>query len=99
MAFALIQTNVNSPRINFCATIDNWCSSTRAELAAILVALPISPSNASINFFTDSKSVIDHYHSLHSPSHNFSTRNFFKEATNNLIWSMIVEIIQHNIFL
>src|SRR6266498_769996 len=95
MAFALIQTNINSPLIKFSATIEKWCSSVRTELAAVLVALLISPSHSSINIYTDCKSVIDHYNTLSSSTFNFSIRNFFKESTNNLIWFMIKNIIHH----
>src|SRR6266498_3896845 len=95
MAFALIQTNINSPLIKFSATIEKWCSSVCAELAAVLVALLISPLQSSINIYTDCKSVIDHHNNLSSSSFNFSTRNFFKESTNNLIWFMIKDIIYH----
>ena len=97
MTFALLQTNNNAPPVRFISSIEQWCSSTRVELAAVLVALLISPQFASINIFTDSKSVIDCYHHLISPSHNHSIRNFFKNSTNNFIWSMILDIVRQKV--
>ena len=95
MAFALLQTHLNAPNIRFSATIEKWCSSTHAELAAVFVALIISPYNSNINIYTDCKSLIDHYHYLLSPLHNNSIRNFFKEPTNNLLWNMIMDVISN----
>jgi ribonuclease HI len=95
MAFALLQTNSSSPFVQFKANIERWCSSNRAELAAILMALLISPSNSTINIFTDCKSVIDHYSTLISHS-VISPRLIFKGSTNNLLWSMIMDIVTIN---
>ncbi|RIA98310.1 hypothetical protein C1645_812862 [Glomus cerebriforme] len=61
MGFALIQSSSAAPYIEFAARIERWPSSYRAELAAILVALIISPMNSTITIFTDSKSSIDHF--------------------------------------
>src|SRR4051812_9510801 len=95
MAFALLQTNSSSPFVQFKANIEQWCSSNCAELAAILLALLISPSNSTINIFPDCKSVIDYYTTLISRSF-ISPRSIFKGSTNNLLWSMIMDTITIN---
>src|SRR5207247_9877693 len=58
MSFGLIQTHPSSLQVKLSATIDNWPSSLRSELAAILSALLISPKQCDVTIFTDSESII-----------------------------------------
>ena len=96
MAFALIQTNPNSPQIQFHATIERWISASRAELVAVFLAVLLTPASANINIFTDSKAVIDHYNNLNLHQYPIFPRKIFKGAANNLIWSMLLDVIHHN---
>ncbi|RIA98313.1 hypothetical protein C1645_812866 [Glomus cerebriforme] len=96
MGFALIQSSSAAPYIEFAARIERWPSSYRAELAAILVALIISPMNSTITIFTDSKSSIDHFFYLQQQQLPLSPRNLFKEDSNNYLWTIIMDIIEIN---
>ncbi|RIA86230.1 hypothetical protein C1645_829613 [Glomus cerebriforme] len=96
MGFALIQSSSVGPYMEFAARIERWPSSYRAELAAILVALIISPMNSTITIFTDSKSSIDHFFYLQQQQLPLSPRNLFKEDSNNYLWTIIMDIIEIN---
>ena len=84
---AFIQTDNSFPQSKFVATLERFPSSTRAESFAILAALLTAPSGCHVDIYTDSSAVI------HLSSHSSSTtRSFFKD-NNNIIWSMIRELI------
>lgn len=55
MGAAFIETHSNT-RIG--ARIQNWPSSTRAELMGIFLALLVSPPNSTVHIYTDSQSAI-----------------------------------------
>jgi hypothetical protein len=82
MTFAFMQTLSSAPAIQFSSTIEKWCSSNRAELFAIFVTFLISPRNANITIYTDSKSIIDHYDNFFYLNYPFLPRNIFKQSSN-----------------
>ena len=90
MSLAFRQTHHSSDTREFKATLDYFPSSTRAETAAVLAALLTAPPRIPVEILTDSKATMDHY--LYECS---TTRSFFKEE-NNIIWSMIRELIKAN---
>ncbi|RIA91642.1 hypothetical protein C1645_821726 [Glomus cerebriforme] len=61
-----------------------------------LVALIISPINSTVTIFTDSKSSIDHFSYLQRQQLPLSPRNTFKEASNNILWNIIMDIVEFN---
>jgi hypothetical protein len=64
-SISFLQTGETAPRISFSATIDLWPTASRAELFAIFAALLTAPLECSVTIFTDSKSSIDKFNSLH----------------------------------
>jgi ribonuclease HI len=96
MTFAFMQTLPSAPAIQFSSTIEKWCSSNHAELFAIFVTLLISPRNATITIYTDSKSIIDHYDNFSQFNYPFLSRNIFKQSSNISLWSYIFDIIHIN---
>src|SRR5579871_5588494 len=93
-SFALLQTHHSAPNFTFVATIEKWPTILRSELAAIVTAILISPSNATITINTDSKSVIDHYNYIISNRIQYNyARKIFKEATNNILWITLLDLI------
>jgi ribonuclease HI len=50
--------NIGS-NINFSSSLENWPSSTRAELGAIWTALLVTPYGAQAHIYTDSKAAIE----------------------------------------
>jgi ribonuclease HI len=91
MTFGFTQTDHHSEQRSFFASIENWPSSTRAELAAILSALLVVPMTCQVTIITDCLSVIEHYNEFSSLP-NISPRYIFKEA-NNILWICLREII------
>jgi ribonuclease HI len=96
MTFAFMQTFSFAPTIQFSSTIEKWCSSNRAELFAVFATLLISPRNAHITIYTDSKSIIDHYDNFSHFNYPFLPRNIFKQSSNISLWSYIFDIINLN---
>ena len=90
MSLAFVQTHYLSETREFKATLDYFPSSTRAETTAVLAALLTAPPRISVEILTDSKATMDHYLCECS-----TVRSFFKEE-NNVIWSMIRELIRAN---
>jgi ribonuclease HI len=68
--------------ISFCSRIEDWPSSTRAELGAIWTAVLAAPRSSLVNIFTDSKAAIE---GLQANRHIVSIRNIFKIKNRSLI--------------
>ena len=96
MSLACIQTSINAPRFEVVAKIKDWPSSTRAEVAAILIPILIAPPSISIDIFTDSQASIDAFNSYHSMNFPLTSRQYFKIATNNNLWATMLSIIDIN---
>ncbi|CAJ0856523.1 17328_t:CDS:2, partial [Entrophospora sp. SA101] len=96
MSFIILQTALNAPQISFSATVEKWPSSTCAEVAAIIIALLISPKNSQITIFTDSKASIKHFNTLQNSKYPLMPRNIFKEASNSLLWTILNDIVNIN---
>jgi len=62
------------------AKIDNWPTSTRAELAAIFLALLTAPEKAKVSIHTDSLSAVQSIQN----SRNKSSKQWLK--TTNMLW-------------
>jgi ribonuclease HI len=92
MGFAFVQTHNSAPKIEFKASLENWPTATRAETAALVAALLVTPVNCNIKIYTDSQSVIDHFK---TNINNFSIRSFFRE-TDNILWEIIREVVKDN---
>jgi ribonuclease HI len=92
MSFGLIQTGLDAPNIELSATIDNWPSSTRAEVAAVFSALIISPVNSDIIINTDSETLIRHFNLQPLVP---SSRSILKEQ-DKYLWIAIRETIIRN---
>ena len=87
MSCAFIQTRDPYPQSNFIATLERFPSSTRAESFSVLAALLTAPHNCHVDIYTDSSAVIHLSSTFVS-----TTRSFFKD-NNNIVWSMIRELI------
>ena len=92
MGFSFIQTNIDSPYIEFSASIDNFPSSTKTELAAIVSALLVSPSNSIVQIFTDCDTIIQQFLQNENNILSSTPRFIFKEQ-NNTLWSILRSII------
>jgi ribonuclease HI len=68
--------------ISFSSSIENWPSSTRAELGAIWTALLTAPCEAQTHIFTDSKAAIE---AIESHQENSKLRNWFKTKNRSII--------------
>ena len=90
MSLAFYQNHFSALTARFKATLEHFSSSTYAKTAAVLAALLTAPTDCQVDIFTDSKSTIDH--ALFTC---LTTCLFFKEE-NNIIWSMIRQIIKDN---
>ena len=95
MGFSFIQTNNNSPYVEFQASIENWPSSSRTELAAIVAALLVSPKFSFINIFTDSDTIINQFNNTKNNILFTFSRHIFKE-TNNILWALLRSLIDTN---
>src|ERR1044071_6468121 len=94
MTFAFLQTNPRSREVSFQGCIENWPSSTRAELAAVVSAVLVSPPNCAVIINTDSNSIISHFNEI-STNFHVSPRYIMKE-TDNLLWTILREVLQIN---
>src|SRR5688572_4612594 len=86
MAFSCIQTSIDAPRFNITAKIDNWPSSSRAELAAIILTILICPIGITVNIFTDSQATIDAFHNFQQLPFPFTSRQWSKICSNSNLW-------------
>jgi len=69
------------------AKIDNWPTSTRAELAAIFLALLTVPEKAKVSIHTDNLSAIQSIQN----SRNKSSKQWLK--TTNMLWVLHIDTI------
>jgi ribonuclease HI len=88
---AWIETSTVTP-IEFSSAISNqWITSTKAELIAVLLALLVSSPNSEVHIYTDSKSVIDKFKSLAANVETFKyARDRFKDNYSTLWFSVFV---------
>ena len=93
MVCAYIQTHTAAPQLKFAAKLGSWPSAARSELIAVVMVLLVSPPNADIRVYTDSKCTIDHYEYLISTPSFTSPRNIFKQ-NNNIVWAIFCEILE-----
>ncbi|GBB84248.1 hypothetical protein RclHR1_10880003 [Rhizophagus clarus] len=74
-------------------TIENWSSSLRAELFAILLTLIVSPHGCRVDINTDSQNLINIIQWICNHL-TFSIRDYFYLLNNNLIINNIISIIK-----
>jgi ribonuclease HI len=74
--------------IRFKGNIDNWPSSTRAELSAIWTLILASPENSFITLYTDSQATIDGINKVRT----FGNRTKFFNINNRTLISNIIEL-------
>jgi ribonuclease HI len=88
---AWIETSNVSPIEYSTAIANQWISSFKTELIAVLLALLVSSPNSEVHIYTDSKSVIDKFKSL---ALNVSTfryaRDRLKDSHSSLWYSVFV---------
>ena len=78
LGWVIVDKNLRSSSISFKCRIDNWPSSTRAELGAIWTALLVVPNKANIKIYSDSKAAIEgiqNFQKLMSIRNNFKIKN------------------------
>ncbi|PKK43249.1 hypothetical protein RhiirC2_804318, partial [Rhizophagus irregularis] len=78
------------------SSYNNWISSTRAEIFALLITLLIAPSNSNLTVYTDSASVISNFEKFKFYNFTLVTRQIFKISNNNILWKIIMNIIKEN---
>ncbi|GES75862.1 ribonuclease H-like domain-containing protein [Rhizophagus clarus] len=88
----LVISDSNTITYSFTTTLENWPSSLRAEISAILYSLIVSSHNCYIDIFTDSQNTINMIETL-SRRHFLTPRDFFKFFNNNIIWNNIHHLI------
>ncbi|GBB83909.1 hypothetical protein RclHR1_10570007 [Rhizophagus clarus] len=86
-------SNTNNITHSFTTTIENWPSSLRAELFAILLSLIVSPYGCRVNINTDSQNSINIIQRIYN-NPIFSIRNYFRFPNNNIVINNIVSIIK-----
>jgi len=93
MGAAWIQTK--GPKIdqNFGCGVQNWPSSSRAEVTAILTALLVTPRKSKVVIVTDSINCITTYKKLSKVDPRLSHKRWLK-IKNWSIWSKIIEVIK-----
>ncbi|PKY49035.1 hypothetical protein RhiirA4_422638 [Rhizophagus irregularis] len=85
-------SNITHSIISYCGSLEHFSSPTKAEIMAILTAIIILPSNATVTIFTDSQAAITTFHQSANLQH-ISPRRFNKINYNSL-WSAIHFIIR-----
>ncbi|GES80377.1 ribonuclease H-like domain-containing protein [Rhizophagus clarus] len=78
---------------SFTTTIENWPSSLRAELFAILLSLIVSPYGCRVDINTDSQNSINIIQRIYN-NPIFSIRDYFCLPNNNIVINNIVSIIK-----
>jgi ribonuclease HI len=79
MGAAWIQTDGSNPGRSFQAAVDNWPSSTRAELVAIILAILSVPNDSAVEIRTDSSSCINSYAKIIKPHPKDTLRKQMKK--------------------
>jgi ribonuclease HI len=89
--------NSSSQRIlELVSSYNNWISSTRAEIFALLITLIIAPLNSILTIYTDSANLISNFEKFKFFNFNLTTRQIFKISNNNILWKIIINIIKEN---
>ncbi|RIA90628.1 hypothetical protein C1645_823074 [Glomus cerebriforme] len=70
------------------------CSIT-CELAAVVLAIFVSPPLSTFTIFTDCASIDQHFQYLNNLS-PFSYRNIFKQQSLPLLWSILMHLLSEN---
>ena len=93
-ASAWIETSTVTPT-TYATSIENeWTSSTKAELIAVLTAMLTAPEHSQVDIYLDSKAVIDKFKSLAKHVDTFKyVRNQLKD-TYSLLWYMLFIIME-----
>ncbi|GES93255.1 ribonuclease H-like domain-containing protein [Rhizophagus clarus] len=86
-------SDTNDITHSFTTTIENWPSSLRAELFAILLSLIVSPYGCQVDINTDSQNLINIIQRIYN-NPTFSIRDYFRLPNNNIVINNIVSIIK-----
>ncbi|GES98524.1 RNA-directed DNA polymerase from mobile element jockey-like [Rhizophagus clarus] len=78
---------------SFTTTIENWPSSLRAELFAILLSLIVSPYGCRVDINTDSQNSINIIQRIYN-NPTFSIRDYFRLPNNNIVINNIITIVK-----
>ncbi|GBC05771.1 hypothetical protein RclHR1_06410008 [Rhizophagus clarus] len=92
MTFAFSQTHPSTPLIHYSTSIENWPSSFKAELSAVVVALLLVPSHSSVIIHTDSQSIVERFNHL-SALISLTPRYLLKGSSCNPLWIILFEIL------
>ncbi|RIA79918.1 hypothetical protein C1645_839635 [Glomus cerebriforme] len=90
MGIAWKQVDSSCPCLSFNASLDNFPSSSRAEIAAVLSAICTVPVNCVVHIFTDSENVITGLNGLTHYSNNFL---FNLEKSNNYMFWIAIKLL------
>jgi ribonuclease HI len=93
LSCAFIQTYGFAVPTTFCAQLENFPSSTKAETVAILLSLLVAPASCAVSIFTDSQAAIDIFG--HVTSTNLTSRLLLKHH-QSFIWNMIRDVVTTN---
>jgi ribonuclease HI len=91
MGAAWIQSKGPKIDSSFKCGLENWPSSSHAEVVAILTALLVTPEYCKVDIKTDSSVCIENFKRVTSPY--ITTRGWLK-IKNYIVWAMIVETIK-----
>jgi ribonuclease HI len=89
LGWILIEDNMELQCYN--SKLEGWCSSTRAEIMAILTALLVIVDHSEVNIFTDSKNAVSIFNSYRRKFDNY--RSYIK-MDNQILWQLIFQIIE-----
>jgi ribonuclease HI len=92
MGSAWIQTQGPSPNSSFCAGVQDWPSSCKAEATAILTAILTIPRNNKAIIYTDSQNCIDTFAEISKANPKLTCRRWLK-IKNWSIWHNISDLI------
>ncbi|GBB86827.1 hypothetical protein RclHR1_13270009 [Rhizophagus clarus] len=87
-------SDTNDITHSFTTTIENWPSSLRAELFAILLSLIVSPYGCQVDINTDSQNLINIIQRIYN-NPTFSIRDYFRLPNNNIVINNIECKIAH----
>ncbi len=96
MTSGFIQVAETAEFSQFATNIEQWPSSSRGELSAIVSALLTVPPNSEIIIQTDSKNTIDHFNKIEKTNFSLTPRQYFRQERNGIIWNILSEIIIKN---
>lgn len=89
----MIYDNDNNLIDKYFSTIENWLTSTKAEIMAFFTALLLIQDNKKYTIYTDSQNVIKNYKYLTNKWITVTTRDILKFDKNNAIWFNIKELL------